>query len=201
MEKNTVHVIVVSFILTFLSFDAVSASSKGHDPHHSPHEKPKHFVLVHRACLGAWSWYKLIPPLRSHGHNVTAIDLAASGINLARTNEIQTFSDYSKPLIDFMESVPETEKIILVGHSLGGVSISQAMELFPHKVSLAVFVTAFMPGPSFPYSVISQKIQEWMIEKNPTNRVERIGGSNRMVITSQPAELVACLLGIAQDLS
>ncbi|KAJ8533657.1 hypothetical protein K7X08_006981 [Anisodus acutangulus] len=41
----------------------------------------KHFVLVHGSCHGAQSWYKLMALIRSSGHNVTAIDLAASGIN------------------------------------------------------------------------------------------------------------------------
>ncbi|KAJ8432429.1 hypothetical protein Cgig2_016059 [Carnegiea gigantea] len=118
---------------------------------------PKHFVLVHGAGLGAWSWYKLVPPLRSYGHNVTAIDLAASGINLSRVNELRSFSDYSKPLMDCIESIPSTERVILVGHSLGGAAIAEAMELFAEKVSVAVFVTAAMPGPSLPFSVIAQK--------------------------------------------
>ncbi|CAL1399574.1 unnamed protein product [Linum trigynum] len=41
----------------------------------------RHFVLVHEACFGAWSWYKMLPLLASTGHNVTAIDLAASSID------------------------------------------------------------------------------------------------------------------------
>ncbi|EEF43370.1 conserved hypothetical protein [Ricinus communis] len=38
---------------------------------------------------GAWCWYKLIPMLRSSGYNVTAIDLAASGINPLQISDIQ----------------------------------------------------------------------------------------------------------------
>ena len=49
--------------------------------------------------------------------------------------------------------------------------------------------------------VLSRQIQEWMIENNPPNWIELIGGSNHMVMTSQPTKLVASLLGIAQDLS
>ena len=49
--------------------------------------------------------------------------------------------------------------------------------------------------------VLPKRIQEWMIQKNPPNRVELIGGSDHMVMASQPAKLVACLLDIAQDLS
>ena len=128
------------------------------DVYASEENKPKHFVLVHGACMGAWSWYKLIPPLKSYGHNVTAIDLALSGINLLRASELQTFSDFSKPLIDFMESIPSTQKVVLVAHSFGGPAISQAMELFPEKISVAVFVNAGMPGPSLPFSEIVQRV-------------------------------------------
>jgi len=74
----------------------------------------------------------MVPLLRSHGHNASrAIDLAASGINLLPADELRTFSDYSKPLMDFMESLPENEMVIVVGHGYGGAAISQAMELLP----------------------------------------------------------------------
>lgn len=35
--------------------------------------------------------------------------------------------------------------MILVGHSVGGFDLSLTMELFPHKILAAVFVTAAMP--------------------------------------------------------
>ncbi|XP_012072533.1 salicylic acid-binding protein 2-like [Jatropha curcas] len=117
----------------------------------------KHFVLIHGACHGAWSWYKLIALLNSSGHNVTAIDLAASGIDLRQVNDLRSISDYHRPLMELMESLPENEKVILVGHSLGGLAISQAMERFPHKISVAVFVTALMPGPSLNISTLNNE--------------------------------------------
>jgi len=48
---------------------------------------------------------------------------------------------------------------------------------------------------------VPKQVQEGMIEKNPPNRVELIGDSDHMVMASQPAKLVACLLAIVQDLS
>ncbi|PHU10521.1 hypothetical protein BC332_22381 [Capsicum chinense] len=48
--------------------------------------------------------------------------------------------------MEFMNSLPADEKVILVGHSLGGLSISKATEIFPEKISVAVFVAALMPG-------------------------------------------------------
>ncbi|KAL3382871.1 hypothetical protein AABB24_002397 [Solanum stoloniferum] len=106
----------------------------------------KHFVLVHRPCHGAWSWYKIVALMRSSGHNVTAIDLGASGINPKQALEIPHFSDYLSPLMKFMASLPAHEKVVLVGHEFGGLAISKAMESFPEKISVGVFNTALMPG-------------------------------------------------------
>ncbi|MCD9560453.1 hypothetical protein HAX54_019135, partial [Datura stramonium] len=108
----------------------------------------KHFVLVHGAGLGAWCWYKIVALMRSSGHNVTALDLGASGVNPKQVLQVQNLSDYFSPLMEFMTSLPADEKVILVGHSLGGFAISKAMERFTEKISVAVFVTALMPGSS-----------------------------------------------------
>ncbi|CAI9110083.1 OLC1v1010048C1 [Oldenlandia corymbosa var. corymbosa] len=117
-------------------------------------QKQQHFVLVHGACHGAWCWFKLKPLLELAGHRVTALDLSASGINPKRIEELDTFEDYSIPLLEFMASVPSHEKVVLVGHSLGGLNIALASEKYPDKVLVAVYVSAFMPdcehAPSYP---------------------------------------------------
>ncbi|KAE8708257.1 Methyl esterase 10, putative isoform 2 [Hibiscus syriacus] len=117
----------------------------------------KHFVLVHGSCHGAWSWYKVVPLLKSGGHKVTAIDLAGSGVDPQQVNTLRSISDYIKPLREFMASLPDKQKVVLVAHSLGGLAISQAMQMFPEKISVAVFVTATMPGPTLNVSILIQK--------------------------------------------
>ncbi|XP_062102162.1 methyl jasmonate esterase 1-like [Humulus lupulus] len=123
--------------------------------------KHSHFVLVHGAGHGAWCWYKVTTLLQSAGHNVTNIDLTASGINLDKVSQVNSsVVDYAKPLMDFMESLPATvaNKVVLVSHSLGGLSISLAMESFPYKISAAVFVTSAMPAPNLSFLNISQEL-------------------------------------------
>ncbi|PRQ55917.1 putative 3-oxolaurate decarboxylase [Rosa chinensis] len=120
----------------------------------------KHFVLVHGAGHGAWCWYKLATLLNSTGHNVTTIDLAASGINPIQVQQVHSFSDYVEPLIEFLGSLLPKERVILVGHSMGGAVISIAMERFPEKIAVAVYATALMPGPALSYLTIFEKIQE-----------------------------------------
>ncbi|MCL7046144.1 hypothetical protein MKW94_027089 [Papaver nudicaule] len=70
-----------------------------------------------------------------------------------QVSDLQSFSDYVRPLIEFMEysvpsckSIKQEEKVILVGHSLGGLVISKAIEMFPEKISVAVFLTGLMPN-------------------------------------------------------
>ncbi|KAK9165293.1 hypothetical protein Scep_000484 [Stephania cephalantha] len=123
-------------------------------------ESRKHFVLVHGACHGAWCWYKVKPVLERAGHQVTALDLAASGINSKNQLDVRTLSEYSEPLIKFLESLREREKVILVGHSLGGMNIAFAAEKFPEKISTAVFLTAFMPDSSHQPSYVIEKYFE-----------------------------------------
>jgi len=105
----------------------------------------RHIVLVHGAGHGGWCWYKVAAALRSAGHRVTAPDLAASGIDLRGLDELSTFEDYSRPLLEIVGSLPEGEEVVLVGHSLGGLNVALAMERFPERVAAAVFVTAVMP--------------------------------------------------------
>ncbi|KAG5535716.1 hypothetical protein RHGRI_023468 [Rhododendron griersonianum] len=97
----------------------------------------KHFVLVHGACHGPWCWYKVATELRAAGHRVTALDMAASGVHPKQVDELRSMSDYVQPLMEFMESLPSDDRVVLVGHSAGGVSISVAMERYPNKINEA----------------------------------------------------------------
>ncbi|KAI4327503.1 hypothetical protein L6164_019953 [Bauhinia variegata] len=119
----------------------------------------RHFVLVHGARHGAWCWYKVATLLKSAGHKVTALDMAASGVNPKQAEDVTCFSHYIEPLMEFMTALPSDERVILVGHSAGGGCISVAMENFPHKVSVAVFATALMPGPNLSFAALCQEFR------------------------------------------
>ncbi|CAN4124602.1 unnamed protein product [Withania somnifera] len=106
--------------------------------------KDKHFVLVHGGGFGAWCWYKTTTLLKESGYQVDAVDLTGSGAHFFDCNNITTLSQYVKPLTDFLEKIHHDKKVILVGHDIGGACISYAMELYPSKVSAAIFVAAAM---------------------------------------------------------
>ncbi|KAG6578491.1 Methylesterase 17, partial [Cucurbita argyrosperma subsp. sororia] len=107
-------------------------------------QKPPHFVLVHGISGGGWCWYKIRCLMENSGFKVTCIDLKGAGIDLSDPNSVVKFDDYNKPLLDFVSSLPENEQIILVGHSAGGLSVTQATLKFAKKIRLAVYVAATM---------------------------------------------------------
>nr|KYP42542.1 Polyneuridine-aldehyde esterase [Cajanus cajan] len=120
----------------------------------------KHYVLVHGACHGAWSWYKLKPLIESAGHKVTVLDLAASGINTKKIEDVDTFSAYTEPLLQLLATLPSNEKAVLVGHSLGGLNIALAMDKFPQKIAVGVFLTAFAPDTQHRPSYVLEQYNE-----------------------------------------
>ncbi|KAG8384457.1 hypothetical protein BUALT_Bualt04G0119800 [Buddleja alternifolia] len=116
-------------------------------------------MIVHGACHGAWCWYKLKPLLEAVGHRVTALDLSASGIDSRNLHELRTLADYTQPLIELVASIPQEEKVVLIGHSFGGLSLGLVMDMFPRKISVAVFLAAFMPDSTHePSYVMDQDV-------------------------------------------
>ncbi|XP_058207412.1 methylesterase 17-like isoform X1 [Rhododendron vialii] len=106
--------------------------------------KVSHFVLVHGIGGGSWCWYKVRCQLENSGYKVSCIDLKGAGINQSDAKNIHTFDEYNKPLIDFMSSLPDDEKVIVVGHSAGGLSLTDATHKFGKKISLAIYLGATM---------------------------------------------------------
>lgn len=120
-------------------------------------EREKHFVLVHGACHGAWCWYKVATLLKSSGHKATALDMAAAGVHPKQPRELNSIVEYVEPLFEFFDGLPRGEKVILVGHSMGGVVISLAMERFPEKIAVAVFVAAITYGPELSVETVYEE--------------------------------------------
>jgi pimeloyl-ACP methyl ester carboxylesterase len=126
----------------------------------------EHFVLVHGACHGAWCWQKFKTLLEAASNRVTLLDLAASGANMKAIQDVETLDEYTEPLLEFLASLQPKEKVILVGHSLGGLSLALAMEKFPEKIAVAVFLSAFMPDTTHkPSFVLDQVLLEILAKK------------------------------------
>ena len=99
------------------------------------------FVLVHGAWHGGWCWERVEPLLSARGHKVIAPDLPGLGQDETPIESLtmQTWVDHMVELID-----TEADPVILVGHSRGGVVISEIAERIPEKIGRLIYLTAFM---------------------------------------------------------
>ena len=100
------------------------------------------YVLVHGAWHGSWCWQKLAPLIKAEGHVVDAVDLPGRGNDQTPISEM-TLNKYAELVRQRIESAEES--VILVGHSLGGMVITQAAELVPRRIAILVYLTAFLP--------------------------------------------------------
>jgi pimeloyl-ACP methyl ester carboxylesterase len=98
-------------------------------------------VLVHGAFGRAACWDRVAPGLRAAGHSVQAIDLPGQGDDPTPVEEI-TLDRYAQRVC---EALAEGPPAVLVGHSMGGMVITQAAARCPSLVAGLVYVTAFVP--------------------------------------------------------
>ena len=100
-------------------------------------------VLVHGAFGGAWCWSRVIPPLEQAGHTVEAIDLPGGGDDPTPPDGV-TLETCAARVSDVLAA--KSEPALLVGHSMGGVVVTQAASDRPDRVRQLAFVCAFMPA-------------------------------------------------------
>ncbi|HWB21511.1 MAG TPA: alpha/beta fold hydrolase [Gaiellaceae bacterium] len=99
------------------------------------------FVLVHGAFCGAWCWEPLVGELEALGHSVDAIDLPGHGEDTTPLDEV-TLDLYAERVA---ETLAAGEPAVLVGHSMGGVVITQTAARAREHVDRLVYCCAFLP--------------------------------------------------------
>ena len=88
------------------------------------------FVLVHGASHGSWCWDKVVPLLEAEGHNAVTVDLPGNTYGEFDVPLCQvTLSSYTDHVCKVLDQLDEP--VVLVGHSLGGLTITQAAEARP----------------------------------------------------------------------
>lgn len=104
------------------------------------------FGLVHGSWQGAWVWGPLIQQLEQMGHRGVAVDMPAHDIDAGA-------AEYAGTIVEALSDV--TDDVVLVGHSLGGLSIPLVTARRPVKA--LAFLAAGIPRPGCSYT---QQVQQ-----------------------------------------
>ena len=107
----------------------------------APPRSRQHFVLIHGGWHGAWCWDRVAARLRKARHTVTAPDLPAHGADRTPVEAV-SLASYVRTVTDVLDAAPDP--VVLVGHSIGGMTISQAAEARPERVRTLVYLSALV---------------------------------------------------------
>jgi len=102
------------------------------------------YILIHGAWHGAWCWRRVTPLLELAGHTVITPDLPGHGYDLTPLAAV-TFASYVQCVVEIIDAQPAEEPIILLGHSLAGMVISQVAEARAERIRLLVYLSALLP--------------------------------------------------------
>ncbi len=105
-------------------------------------------VLVHGGAGGAWCWEPLLPHLRSQAFAIDLPPVSIRGVpppeELPAELSTVTLPDWSHAVLAFADE-HQLDRFVLVGHSLGGLTIADVACRAPERVAHVVFVSALVP--------------------------------------------------------
>ncbi len=137
MRRILLPLILVTALFTLLSCgDDDSADVK------------KNYVIVPGAWSAPYAWADVKSSLEKSGNTVVVVQLPGHGSDQTAPQTL-TMDVYRDAVIDAMNTFDG--KVVLVGHSMGGMVISEVAEKTPAKIEKLVYVAAFVPlsGQSF----------------------------------------------------
>ena len=100
------------------------------------------FVLVHGSWQGAWSWDGVRDHLRARGHRVITPALPGRG----EIGEDRSWIGHDENVAAVLAALDGdgAGPVVLAGHSLGGVTISQVADQRPDRVARLIYCAAFV---------------------------------------------------------
>ncbi|MFD6878429.1 MULTISPECIES: alpha/beta fold hydrolase [unclassified Streptomyces] len=121
------------------------------------------FVLVHGAGSNSYGWSPVLHELGTRGHRAVAVDLPGHGPGAYFPVSYQspqdperlrtepspiaavTLEDFAAHVADVVRAVHRNGPVILVGQSLGGVTVNAVANQVPELISHLVYASAYCP--------------------------------------------------------
>ena len=131
--------LVFSLLTALFAFLAFASCSKNDE---IPIANRQTYVLVHGAWQAPYVWDVVRTDLLNKGNKVIVVELPGHGSDNTATYTL-SLDVYRDEVIEAISTVKE--KVILVGHSMGGMVVTAVAERIPAKISKLVYIGAYMP--------------------------------------------------------
>src|SRR5882757_7600779 len=99
------------------------------------------FIFISGAWHAGWCWERVVPLIEAAGHTAIAPDLLGMGADETPLPEV-TLAMWGEQIAALIEE--QAEPVFLVGHSRGGVVISDVAERVPDRIISLVYLTAII---------------------------------------------------------
>lgn len=134
--KNTISAVLAAVLVIF----TFASCAKNND---NMNLTPNTYVLVHGAWQAPYVWNEVRSDLENKGNKVIVVELPGHGGDNTPTHTI-TLDAYRDKVIDAMSEADG--KVVLVGHSMGGMVVTSVAEKVPSRISKLVYIGAFIPA-------------------------------------------------------
>jgi pimeloyl-ACP methyl ester carboxylesterase len=148
------------------------------------------FLLVHGAWHAGWVWDRVARQLRHGGHTVLALDLPGHGADGTPVQQV-TLPSYVDKVLGVIDEC--AEPVVLAGHSMGGIVISQAAEQRPERIGALVYVCAFLLRDRQSLLEIAQADKDALVMPNA------IASADGASVTLRPEILRDAFYGACSD--
>ena len=132
MKTTSLMLLSAAFALSAMA----SCTQDDHAPAHT-------YVLVHGAWQAPYVWDDVRAQLTNSGNKVIVVELPGHGSDQTAPH-LLSLDVYRDKVIQAINSA--SGKVILVGHSMGGMVVTHVAEQVPSQIEKLVYIGAFLPA-------------------------------------------------------
>lgn len=119
-------------------------------------------VIVHGAWSSAKDWHHVAGYLTSEGNNLITVNLPGHGSDETPISEISL----QLYVYEVLKAIGNETEVTLIGHSFGGIVISEVAELIAPQIKKLIYISAFVPKNGESLLSLAQTDSQSLVGKN-----------------------------------